>query len=138
MIDPLGAGHPGTRPAGEIDYRLARQSVLSAFRKGRVARHDVCDAHPELVRAARHVGKETAEQCPICAQANVVHVTYLFGPGMPPHGKCVTTEAEMRRERRAGADLAGYVVEVCPSCSWNHLSRSFVVSGARVRRGRSG
>ena len=35
---------------GEIDYRLARQAMISEFRKGRLAQHEVCDAHPELRR----------------------------------------------------------------------------------------
>ena len=63
---------------GEIDYRLARQSVMSEYRKGRLARHEVCDAHPELVRAAREVGEPRAASarsartsawcsCPTCS-----------------------------------------------------------------------
>ena len=63
---------------GEIDYRLARQSVISEYRKGRVAQHEVCDAHPELIRAARNVGEESSRTCPICEEANVVLV-YLDG-----------------------------------------------------------
>src|SRR5262249_49633471 len=45
-------GAPAGTP-GEIDYRLARQALISEYRKGRLAQHEVCDAHPELVRAAR-------------------------------------------------------------------------------------
>jgi hypothetical protein len=133
VIGPLPDGAHGVHPTGEIDYRLARQSVLTEFRKGRLARHEVCDAHPELIRAARNVGEETSEPCPICEQADVVHVKYLFGPGMPAQGKCVTSRAEIERQTRPGVELACYVVEVCPSCSWNHLSRSFGVTGRRRR-----
>ena len=39
------------RAPGEVDYRLARQHLISEYRKGRLAQHEVCDAHPELVRA---------------------------------------------------------------------------------------
>ena len=49
----------GSEGPGEIDYRLARQSVLSEYRKGRIARHEICDAHPELARAARALGEPT-------------------------------------------------------------------------------
>lgn len=119
---------------GEIDYRLARQSVISEFRKGRLARHEVCDAHPELVRAARNVGEESSQECPICEDANVVLVSYVFGPRMPAHGRCVTTKAEMTRLSRSAGELACYVVEVCPACSWNHLARTFLVTPARSRR----
>ena len=72
---------------GEIDYRLARLTVVNSFRAGRLARHDVCDAHPELVRAAREVGDATTDDCPICDEAQLVHVTYVFGPRLPAHGR---------------------------------------------------
>jgi hypothetical protein len=119
---------------GEIDYRLARRQRISAFRKGRLGRPDVCDAHPELIRAARNVGQATAEACPICEAADLVHVSYVFGPRMPPSGRCVTSESELRRLSRSGAELVCYVVEVCPACSWNHLCRGYVVSPTRARR----
>lgn len=120
-------------PGGEIDYRLARRQRISAFRKGRLGRLDVCDAHPELIRAARNVGEATAELCPICEDADLVHVSYVFGPRLPPSGRCVTTKAELRRLSQRGAELACYVVEVCPSCCWNHLARSYVVLPTRAR-----
>ena len=53
---------------GEIDYRLARNMVVSEFRKGRLSRLDVCDAHPELLRAARNVGEPAIQDCPVCEQ----------------------------------------------------------------------
>lgn len=127
----------GSDLPGEIDYRLARQSIIQAFRKGRVARHEVCDAHPELVRAARNVGEESSQACPICEDTNVVFVSYVFGPRMPPQGKCVTTKAELTKLRRAEGELACYVVEVCPKCSWNHLVRTFLVPPIRARSPRS-
>jgi len=115
--------------AGQVTYRLARNSIVSEFQKGRLSRLDVCDAHPELVRAARGVGEETAEPCPICDAANVVLVSYAFGSGLPPSGRCVATKAELARVTRgSGGDVACYVVEVCPACSWNHLAQSFVLS----------
>jgi hypothetical protein len=134
-FDPLGApGASASRSTpGEIDYRLARRQVLGQFRRGRLGRHEVCDAHPELVRAARNVGQPTDEVCPICEDATVVHVSYVFGPGLSAQGRCVTTRAELNR-LRGHAELACYVVEVCPACSWNHLARTFVVAPAR--RGR--
>ncbi|MGD9797284.1 MAG: DUF5318 family protein [Acidimicrobiia bacterium] len=133
-FDPLGgAGAPSSRSTpGEIDYRLARRQVVGQFRRGRLGRHEVCDAHPELVRAARNVGAATDEVCPICEDATVVHVSYVFGPGLSAQGRCVTTRAELDR-LRGRDELACYVVEVCPACSWNHLARTFVVAPARRR-----
>lgn len=126
-------GAPGAGLPGSIDYRLARNAVISEFRKKRLSRTDVCDAHPELVRAARALGAPTPEECPICEAAELVHVTYAFGERLPSHGRCVADLPELARLARTGAgELACYVVEVCPACSWNHLARTFVV--ARRRR----
>lgn len=127
-----GAPANGGAPAGIVDYRLARNSVLSEFRKGRLRKVDVCDAHPELVRAARNVGQETGVECPVCEAVDVVHVTYVFGPKLPAHGRCITKAKELVALARRPTVLACYVVEVCPECSWNHLSRSFPLGGRRA------
>lgn len=118
-------------PSGQVDFRLARNAVLAEFRKGRLGRHEVCDAHPELMRAARSVGEQTGQACPICEKCEVVLVSYAFGPGLPPSGQTVVNDAELRRLARRGRDLSCYVVEVCPGCAWNHLAQSFPVGRAR-------
>jgi hypothetical protein len=123
-------GAPASGP-GEIDYRLARQSVISEFRKGRLAQHEVCDAHPELRRAAQQCSEPTKQVCPICEDADLVHVTYVFGPRLPAHGRCITSRGELRKMAQSRDELAAYVIEVCPDCSWNHLARSFVLPSAR-------
>jgi Family of unknown function (DUF5318) len=125
-----GAG-AGTRVGGEIDYTLARNSVVKEFRRGRLSRLDVCDAHPDLLRAAENVGAETEDECPICAEGNLRLVSYVFGSRLPPSGTCVTSQREMNKLSRTAKDLACYVVEVCPLCAWNHLTRSFAVSARR-------
>ncbi len=137
--DRLGAVRPdgGGSTPGEIDYRLERHRLLSELRRGRLARSEVCDAHPELLRAARNIGEQTDQRCPVCEEANVVLVSYVFGPRMPPEGRCVTTKAELTKLRRGAAELACYVVEVCPGCSWNHLARVFVVQPIKARKARS-
>jgi hypothetical protein len=126
-----GAPVEGLTDGGQVNYRLARNSVVSQFQKGRLSRLDICDAHPELVRAARNVGEPTVEPCPICEEANVVLVSYVFGAGLPASGHCVTTKAELAKVSRRGRDLACYVVEVCPACSWNHLAHTFHLGGRR-------
>jgi ssDNA-binding Zn-finger/Zn-ribbon topoisomerase 1 len=114
-------------PGATIDYRLARLAVVSEYRKGRLARHEVCDAHPELRRAAAQASEPTAMECPICEEANVVLVTYAFGSRLPASGRCVTAKGELAKLARGRSQLACYVVEVCPACSWNHLARTFVL-----------
>jgi hypothetical protein len=129
-----GAPTGGLPTAGQVTYRLARNAVVSQFQKGRLSRLDVCDAHPELMRAARGVGEPTLEECPICAEANVVLVSYAFGPGLPPSGRCVASKSELvRASRSSNGDVACYVVEVCPGCAWNHLAHTFVLSRRRRR-----
>jgi hypothetical protein len=119
----------GTGVRGVVDHRLARRALIAEYRKGRLARHQVCDAHPELVRAARQVGRPTDASCPICEDARLVLLTYVFGPRLPAHGRCVTTAKEMHQLNRRTDQLAAYVVEVCPSCTWHHLLRVLPIGG---------
>jgi hypothetical protein len=113
----------------QVDYRLARNAVLSEFRKKRLSRHDVCDAHPELIRAARNVGAARDDECPICEGDNLRSVSYVFGSRLPPHGRCITSGRELLKLSQRPTALTCYVVEVCPDCSWNHLTRMFPVGG---------
>jgi hypothetical protein len=134
LSEPARGGTP-LRVLGQVDYRLVRNIVVSEYRKGHVSRLDICDAHPELLRAALAVGEESAETCPICDDIKLRFVSYVFGPRMPPSGRCVASTKELARLAGAGRDLACYVIEVCPGCSWNHLSR--VVSFAAPAKGAS-
>lgn len=102
-------------------------SVVSEYRKGRLARHEVCDAHPELKRAAQSASEATDMACPICEQDHIVLVTYAFGSRLPASGRCITTKGELAKLAKGRSQLAAYVVEVCPSCSWNHLARTFLL-----------
>jgi hypothetical protein len=115
-----------------VDYRLARNSVISEYRKGRLSRPEVCDAHPELSRAAANVGEPSRERCPICEESNVVLVSYVFGSRLPAHGRCVTSKPEMLKLARGASELACYVVEVCPTCGWNHLAKTFSLGGRQA------
>jgi hypothetical protein len=125
--EALRGATAGSDLAGDVDYRLARNMVVREFQKGRLSRLDVCDAHPELLRAAANVGEEIREDCPICEEAKVRLVSYVFGSRLPPSGICVTSKSEVARLSKRARDLRCYVVEVCTTCSWNHLARSFTV-----------
>src|SRR5687767_10840004 len=60
--ESLQARGPGQAAGpGEVDYRLVRKHTLDEFRRGRLSKLDVCDAHPELLRAARNVGEARSE-----------------------------------------------------------------------------
>ncbi len=101
--------------------------LLEEYRAGHVDRSDVCDAHPELKRAARNCGTPTQSICPICEDCAVVLVTYAFGARVAKSGRMVETAAELEALRAKVGALTCYVVEVCPSCSWNHLGKTFEV-----------
>src|SRR5471032_2343174 len=61
------------------DYALARRAVLRDFRSGALTRLDVCDAHPELMRAAQNIGVVMGDQCPVCGESNLRLVKYVYG-----------------------------------------------------------
>jgi hypothetical protein len=108
---------------GTVDHRLARRHLINEYHRGRLRRDQVCDAHPELMRAARQLGTPTTTACPICAEDHLVLVTYVFGPRLPKHGRCVTTRAELERFKRSREHFTAYLVEACRSCAWHHLLR---------------
>jgi hypothetical protein len=123
-------GAPAIAPRGRVDFRLARNVVVREYRRGRLSRDEVCDAHPELVRAARCVGKPSKIDCPICEQSKVMMVSYAFGTRLPPSGRCIDSDAELVKLSRRPGDISCYVVEVCPECSWNHLALLYPLSGS--------
>ena len=133
---PEQIGGAGTPPgAGQIDYRLVRRHTVDEFHRGRLGRRDVCDAHPELLRAARNIGRPSQLECPICEESPLVLVSFAFGARLPSHGKVVDTHKEMTRLSRRREECTCYVVEVCPECAWNHLVRAFPVGGRRAGTG---
>lgn len=126
-------GFPLTGDGGRVEFRLARNAVVREFQRGRLGRPDLCDAHPELLRAARNVGAAMDEVCPICDDSQLVHVTYVFGARLPTQGRCPASATELERLCRRADPVACYVVEVCPSCAWNHLVRMYPAGGRRRR-----
>ncbi|MFT7473918.1 MAG: hypothetical protein ACI81L_000833 [Verrucomicrobiales bacterium] len=108
---------------GSINYRLARERTIMAYKSGEATRSEVCDAQSELMRNARECGKTTDVRCPICHEEELVEVLYVFGPRLPAAGRCIVTDGDLERIRRRKGDFTAYDVEVCPNCKWNHLLR---------------
>lgn len=107
-----------------IDYALARRAVLSDLERGTRARHDVCDAHPELLRAGRYVGSP-AGACPVCEAGSLRMVSYVYGDKLKAaNGRCVASADELARLGRTHDEFCCYDVEVCVDCGWNHLRRA--------------
>ena len=125
----MGLTAAATGASAGIDYRLAREATLNAWREGDLSREQVCDAQRELRRNAEFCGVDTSTLCPVCEREGLVEVTYVFGPRLPKHGRCVTSDKEMARIDARKSASQGYVVEVCISCGWNHLVRSRALGG---------
>jgi Family of unknown function (DUF5318) len=117
-----------------VDHRLARRHLVNEFRRGRLRQDQVCDAHPELIRAARNVGADSRSTCPICQLAKLKLLTYVFGARLPKHGRCVATAKEMAALNQRGDELTAYVVEACVECRWHHLLRVLPVGTTGTRR----
>ncbi len=112
---------------GRIDYRMRRRSLLADVASGALAPDDVRDAHPDLLRAATHLGSATQTPCPLCDEL-LTHVDYVFDRDRAryPGGRAVPREALAKQLDRYG-DLQVYVVEVCGACHWHHLVESYLL-----------
>ena len=63
----------------------------------------------------------------MCKQHPLTLVTYVYGDELGDASGRVRPTRELDRLEEVYAELAVYVVEVCQSCSWNHLTTSYVV-----------
>lgn len=119
-----------------IDYALARRATLADLQRGAISRREVCDAHPDLLRAARFHGEPTGGRCPLCRKSQpLAHVTYVYGDELGESSGRARAHSELVALSLRHADLRVYVVEVCRSCSWNHLWTSFLIgTGERPAR----
>ena len=95
----------------------------------------MCDAHPELMRAAREVGQAHRRSGARSARTTQIRlVSYVFGPRLPAFGRCITKASELRDFNRRAGSFTCYVVEVCPSCGWNHLFRTWALGRGEPAR----
>jgi len=126
MVTPL---HSRSEQSSVVSYRLSRKRVVDAVSKGTKTEAEVCDAQPELRRVAHSCATPLSEPCPICADEDLVAVTFAFGAGLPRAGRVIANLSEMRQLQRRGRPYTCYLVEVCRRCWWNHLRESFAVNG---------
>lgn len=130
----MAVGGLSTSSGSRVDYSLAKRSVLLAYRSGQVSRLDVCDAHPDLLRAARSMGEPATSDCPICGSQGLVLVSYVFSDELPKreNGQ-VWPRGDLAPLLKFG-EVRLYTVEVCPDCSWNHLRSQLSFGRGRSRR----
>ncbi|HEX5597438.1 MAG TPA: DUF5318 domain-containing protein [Micromonosporaceae bacterium] len=110
-----------------VDFSLKRRSVLREVFSGRVGRHEVCDASPYLKNAARFHGEPTEVRCPICRFENLIHVHYIYGDELKQSAGQARTRAELAVLAMTLREFQVFVVEVCPTCDWNHLTEQYVL-----------
>ena len=98
--------------------------MLRDLRRGVRSRNDVCDAHPELVRAARNVGEPARIKCPVCEGREVYYVSYVYGDQLrQANGRCIVHPSELERLDAAHEEYTRYVVEVCPDWGFMLITR---------------
>ncbi len=122
-----------TADGAVVEFGLVRHALLSALAKGVLTRDDACDAHPELVRAATHLGRKSGETCPVCEDNELREITYVFGARLPAGGACPGTRAELLKLERREEPVQCYAVEVCTACHFHHLVRKWSAGGRRPR-----
>lgn len=113
-----------------IDYTLAKRALLRDAQVGLQSYNDLCDAHPELIRAARNVGEPTRTDCPVCHKEKLVLLAYVYGDALKQeNGRLWSLDAGLRMAA-ANPGACCYVVEVCRTCQWNHLREAFTARSA--------
>jgi hypothetical protein len=112
-----------------VDYALQRRALLADVHAGRVGVAEVCDASPYLLRAARFHGEPSDQTCPVCRKERLTLVSWIFGDAVGQAAGSARRPDELERLAARHADFSVYVVEVCRTCSWNHLVLSYVLGG---------
>jgi hypothetical protein len=78
--------------------------------------------------------------CPICRKEQLTLVSWVFGDSLGPASGSARSTEELVLLAARFAEFKVHVVEVCRTCSWNHLVKSYVLGeplppkGARGRR----
>ncbi len=129
-----------------VDYALRRRSLLAEVYSGRTGVSEVCDANPYLLRAAKFHGKTSSVMCPICRKEQLTLVSWVFGDHLGAVSGSARTAEELVLLATRYDEFSVHVVEVCRTCSWNHLVKSYVLGavpppkgsrGTRTARGRA-
>ena len=114
-----------------VDYALRRRSLLAEVYSGRTGVSEVCDANPYLLRAAKFHGKPSSVMCPICRKEQLTLVSWVFGDHLGAVSGSARTAEELVLLATRYDEFSVHVVEVCRTCSWNHLVKSYVLGAVR-------
>jgi hypothetical protein len=120
-----------------VDYALQRRALLRSVYSGRVGTMEVCDASPYLVRAAKFHGELTETPCPVCRRDDLWNVNYIYGEQLKTSSGQARGTAELPVLAMTYREFEVYVVEVCRSCSWNHLVEKYTLGRDGLPAGES-
>jgi Family of unknown function (DUF5318) len=115
-----------------VDHALQRKALLAEVYSGRVGTMEVCDASPYLLRAAKFHGQPSKVTCPVCRKEPLTLVSWVYGDEIKHLAGSARTAEELTRMSTMFGEFRVYVVEVCRSCSWNHLVQSYVLGTGDV------
>jgi len=118
-----------------VDYALRRRSLLAEVYSGRTGVTEVCDANPYLLRAAKFHGKQSAIMCPICRKEPLTLVSWVFGEHLGAVSGSARSAEDLVLLATRFEEFAVHVVEVCRTCEWNHLVKSYVLGAPRSTKG---
>lgn len=110
-----------------VDYSLQKRALLRDVVNGRVPTLEVCDASPYLRNAARFHGEPTDERCPVCRRDNLTLVHYIYGDELKQSAGQARKLAELPALATTLHEFQVFVVEVCQSCAWNHLTTQYLL-----------
>jgi hypothetical protein len=119
-----------------VDYALQRRTLLAGVHSGRVGVMEVCDASPYLLRAAKFHGQPSEVTCPVCRKEPLTQVSWVYGDELKHAAGSARTNDELTRMATLFEEFTVYVVEVCRTCSWNHLVQSYVLGTRGMDDGR--
>lgn len=119
----------------EVDYALQRRNTLRALqgRRRALAREEVCDADPLLIRSALHHGEPHHAPCPVCGGNRMALLNYVFGDQLGQYSGRIKSTPELDAMQNDFGEFKVCVVEVCHECGWNHMINSYLL-GDGVRR----
>src|SRR5689334_3051759 len=116
-----------------VDYSLQKRALLRDLHSGKVGTLEVCDASPYLKSAARFHGEPTDQRCPVCRRDNLTLVHYVYGDDLKHSAGQARRLAELSVLAMTVREFQVFVVEVCQTCAWNHLTEQYVLGRAGLQ-----
>lgn len=134
---PIPAPEPVSdpqKPRNVVDYGLSRAADIKKLHRGGALTSDYCEADPYLLKAAKFHGESAKGDCPACKSKHLVDLHYVYGDELGPYAGRIRKAEELLPMCSKFGEFRVYVVEVCPDCHWNYLTRAFTLGDGTPRR----